>query len=983
MAFPDAEMDSHASHSFSSSNMVSHYEFGIKSERPDTAMGFDVIPEFFPKITGHARYNTTLSLESGQASLDAVRSVIDCQNLEKLKEGVTLARSILQQLRTPVAESQQQIEGSDWLSKINELLATRIETGRTVVAVVGPTGAGKSSLINSLLNEEELLPTNGYRACTAVATEIFYKECSNPAEAYGAEIQFCSKEEWEVELNHILADLQDHIDESDDSREADRAAWKDSETEAGKAFAKLRAIFPTANHSSLLQAKAADLLQDSNLQDILGTTESFKFETARELANVLNKYLESTEAEYGMGLFDGNMNIVEVWPLIKLVRVHCPAPALSTGLVIIDLPGFEDSNSVRSSIGYRFLSEANAIYIAAPIQRAVNDKTARNLLGKTFRMQMMMDNNISNVVFICTKIEDINPRESMRTHDKDHQIRAIFHKQEELKKSISKQELEMKGNRVKSASHKRLSTKRKLSALSSDLEEDTALLVTRRGAKDVSPTLEVPVTENKTICDDAAAGDELESLRKQLVATKADFLRMCIQMRNADSVRAIKRDFARGIRDIDDDEQSSNETSDYGRDYELIAESLPVHCVSSYGYQHLKTHVIAQESLYEGFKSLEDTGIPGLVKHGKKLTRSDEIMKHKSYLNNFLTLVSSFVMLTASCHQLTVSASCDGRAAQLSEKDRRNEMEYIDQRIEILQETLKAELQRAQANVQKTLRSTIAYANSHPVKVATKAAAGVVDSWSALEKNGGHGIRLNTYKAICRRQGQRTSSLRARDFNADLLEKYLAAIARRWEILFGTTIPQDVDRLNQIFADQVHKFHDDMSRRPVLKETRSGSLVFLAKSCKEHENTIMDILMTWQNTLRSEQQEASRSFYTYIQAAMKPAYERCALVSGKGCYKTIREIMANEMTAKKKKLFGAVGKNALGKVEISWNNFIQEFEATISELINDTIAKDYKTMITAGEMMESSAIALGRCHVILSAVDKQFQDVIDREQETQ
>ncbi len=41
---------------------------------------------------------------------------------------------------------------------------------------MGSTGAGKSSVIDAVLDEEMLVPTNCMRACTGVVAEIGYNE---------------------------------------------------------------------------------------------------------------------------------------------------------------------------------------------------------------------------------------------------------------------------------------------------------------------------------------------------------------------------------------------------------------------------------------------------------------------------------------------------------------------------------------------------------------------------------------------------------------------------------------------------------------------------------------------------------------------------------------------------------------------------------------------------------------------------------------
>ena len=53
--------------------------------------------------------------------------------------------------------------------------------------VSGGTGAGKSSLLNALLEHENVLPTSGIKACTSVVVEVSKNTTSKK---YEAEIDF-------------------------------------------------------------------------------------------------------------------------------------------------------------------------------------------------------------------------------------------------------------------------------------------------------------------------------------------------------------------------------------------------------------------------------------------------------------------------------------------------------------------------------------------------------------------------------------------------------------------------------------------------------------------------------------------------------------------------------------------------------------------------------------------------------------------------
>jgi hypothetical protein len=68
-----------------------------------------------------------------------------------------------------------------------------------------------------------------------------------------------------------------------------------------------------------------------------------------------------------------------LWPLIRQVNIHCNAKALSTGAILVDLPGVTDTNAARNSIAKDYMKKCNYIWILAPITRAVDDKTARSI----------------------------------------------------------------------------------------------------------------------------------------------------------------------------------------------------------------------------------------------------------------------------------------------------------------------------------------------------------------------------------------------------------------------------------------------------------------------------------------------------------------------------------------------------------------------------------------------------------------------------
>lgn len=129
---------------------------------------------------------------------------------------------------------------------------------------MGNTGAGKSSVINAMLDEEKVVPTNWMRACTAVVTEISYNYEEEP---YRAQIEFISSADWEKELKTLFQDLLDGNGQI--SRDC-----INEETDAGIAYAKIKAVYPRKTKEDIANSNIGTMLRE--VSAVLGSSRDIK-----------------------------------------------------------------------------------------------------------------------------------------------------------------------------------------------------------------------------------------------------------------------------------------------------------------------------------------------------------------------------------------------------------------------------------------------------------------------------------------------------------------------------------------------------------------------------------------------------------------------------------------------------------------------------------------------------------------------------------
>ncbi|KAL9037208.1 MAG: hypothetical protein Q9214_005802, partial [Letrouitia sp. 1 TL-2023] len=613
---------------------------------------------------------------------------------------------------------------------------------KTIIGVVGNTGAGKSSVINAMLDQERLVPTNCMRACTAVVTEISYNYEEIP---YRAEVEFIKLQDWEKELKTLFQDLLDGNGEvSRDCANAD--------SDAGIAYAKIKAVYPKKTKDDIANSSIQSMLHD--VEHILGRTRNIQESDPNVFYKRLQVFVDSKEKSTGEKGKEKKKapKEMEFWPLIRVVRLYVKSLALSTGAVIVDLPGVHDSNAARAAVAEGYLKKTTGLWIVAPINRAVDDKAAKTLLGESFKRQLKMDGGFGSVTFICSKTDDISLTEAQESLDLEEELGKSWEKLDVLskrKKALKRHLEEMKENKslymdaindvdeeietweglkedladgktVRAPQDKAKSKKRKRSVSargqkrqrrSSDSEdfdrdyEDERLSddESHEQNKEEDLLLEKPLTEAEittklselraTRKESRSAKIELEerlrSVRCEIENAntaeeniEAEISAICISGRNQYSKGAIQQDYAAGIKELDqelaaeDDEENFNPDTEF-RDYEEVARSLPVFCVSSRGYQKLQGR-LRKDAPVLGFKAIENTEIPQLQKHCMKLTEAGRSADCRRFVNNLSQLLNS----------LSLWASNDGTGANMTNEQKAREEKCMSQSIRKLESNL-------------------------------------------------------------------------------------------------------------------------------------------------------------------------------------------------------------------------------------------------------------------------------------------------------
>ncbi|KAI4649500.1 hypothetical protein J4E93_003820 [Alternaria ventricosa] len=886
-----------------------------------------------------------------------IRSVIELQDPNILEAGVSTSLKVLASLKDQFLKySTSNADAAAWVQAIEKLIP-QAQRKRTVVGVVGNTGAGKSSVINAMLDEERLVPTNCMRACTAVVTEISWNSSTDPGSKYCAEIEFISQADWEKELTVLLREF---LSENGSlSREA-----QDPNSDAGVAWAKFHSVYPSVAKDALGDCTIPLLMAKRSVVDVLGTTKKIRSARPQSFYRELQRYVDSKEK---VAKKDKNKEKVskpafqtEYWPLIKVVKIYTKSHALSTGAVIVDLPGVHDSNAARAAVAQGYMKQCTGLWIVAPINRAVDDKAAKTLLGDSFKRQLKYDGGFSSVTFICSKTDDISITEAIDSlgleenvaafeeerERHDEQIKQIRGKIQELNESREVYKLAMssasedievweslqeqlddgksvyapqpKTHKRKKAVSNKHARKRKL-PFDDDTDDDfedsdsdesgSDDEVTFQGERqrlsetDIKEKLkELRETKKNTRREGIAIKHSIDDLKPQIRELeakkdeiKAEISRICIAGRNQYSKSAIQQDFAAGIKEIDQENAAEEDEDNFNpdeemRDYSQVARSLPVFCVSSRAYQKMCGRMQKDDEV-PGFMTPDETEVPQLQNHCKKLTEGGRIQTSRAFLTSVCQMLTTF----------NLWMSNHGAGSKMTDEDKLKQADYLQRRLTHLMDGLQGAIGACIKEMQSEMKTQIFDKCPELINKAIETAPATAHAWGYKDQGG---LAWASYKAVVRRDDVYHSSAAGhRDFNSDLVDPIIKQLATGWERAFQTRLPKAFDAYIGNSSTLLHKFHEVIEERARTSGVGLANLSILKTQVCNYEQLFKDLGVTLITQMNELQREANRDFSPCIAGIMHSIYDACTEERGAGSYKRMKQHMENHVERERHRMF--------------------------------------------------------------------------------
>ncbi|XP_042319361.1 nuclear GTPase SLIP-GC [Sceloporus undulatus] len=791
-----------------------------------------------------------------------------------------------QSVLAEISKSLSGVEGIDdthlekWRDQI-ALLQKATKMPQTFIAVVGNTGAGKSCLLNALLDEEAVLPTSDMRACTAVVVEVSRAAGGSP---YEAEVEFLSREEWYKELRALLEDMKDKSGNL-------KRRCPDRKTEAGAAYCRVKAVYGRIEELEKLE-------QMQEVTQYLGTVKHLSAETATVFRSSIEKFIDSRTDNLR------EMKGGEFWPIVKCVKIRVAnSEVLKTGAVLVDLPGTRDSNAARDEAAKEYLKDCNAVWVVASITRAVDDKTAKEMLSASLRRQLLMDGRYGSLAFVCTKTDSFNITDIVRDLKLQDEIQCV---EDELR--------ELENQRMQAEAEKR--------SLYEYLQREE-----QRQPGDGADSAWLQ-REHDILVKEFRISD----LQRQKEAKLRAISLICVLARNKFSKQQILTDFNAGLEEMtrkaldpeceEDSDEEMEEGDAAGSDSPGLGEAesqpkkLQVFTVSSTEYLKLCGKLL-RDGQPQVFHDTKDTEIPALKKFAIDTALKHSMEATEKVIRDVARVLSQMV------NYLTSQRAEDhSHQAQIQE--------IVQRFLRDVPFHLQDPVERSVRDVQHCFGGLICNSLQKGAARAKERCQAIVRSWGSPC----NGLPHATYHAVCCRHGVYTSPMYGSvDFNRDLAHPIQEAVSVTWNEVFSMKLLESVKCFNEAVLAVMQSIFRDLEGR--LKEHSRIAEAVHGIFWQQMEATrakLINFTLDLMGYVTRRQREISRLLVPEIKGRMEPAYAACSQMSGRGYFQLMKEKMESYTHREKEAIFDSAVEKLLEQLGQLQQCIQEKFQSLVREL---------------------------------------------------
>lgn len=303
--------------------------------------------------------------------------------LIKAKQAIAIFENWMDRNVQPLASALYPLELAEWRKEF-ELIRSQMERpDRVRIALVGSTGAGKSTFLNAVLGQE-VLPVGVMQPCTAFVTLV--RQSDTPGFSVG--VEFCSRDEWRAEVESFAAFITPGDDESasgdGESKRLIDAARKRIQAVLGDQVAQ--GISPDELLVLPLPTEAEKIFAG-------GAVQTHRFDEAPEMLQYLRQLIRGEST---------------LWPLVKQVSISGPYDCLAGGLELVDLPGLNDPNAARVEVTREFLRTSPFVWVMFPMVRGLTQDIKMILGEEKLLRTLVFSGTYSALTLIGTKADDVD-----------------------------------------------------------------------------------------------------------------------------------------------------------------------------------------------------------------------------------------------------------------------------------------------------------------------------------------------------------------------------------------------------------------------------------------------------------------------------------------------------------------------------------------------------------------------------------------------